>query len=155
MNHDCLLFEPLRGGAYASAFLQDGARGATSSHSAALQQIRVYTAGRRGPGDRRGAVGEARPGAHRLSHNACLGILALALTCPLGAHALSGQTLARQTLQAAKRLSCEFSAYATVVWTGDETIAQMQPRFLSVRFDAIDTQGGTALAGGMLRHAPA
>jgi hypothetical protein len=56
-------------------------------------------------------------------------------------------------LQSAKSLSCEFSAYATGIWSNDQTIAQVQPRFLSIRINAIDTQGGTAQMNGMVGHA--
>jgi hypothetical protein len=72
------------------------------------------------------------------------------LTFLPGGHALYAQAHERKALQSARSLSCEFNAYATGIWTNDETIAQVQPRFLSIRFDAIDTQDGTAQVKGML-----
>jgi hypothetical protein len=90
-----------------------------------------------------------------MPQNTYIRLLVVLMTCLPGGHALYAQATARKALQSAKSLNCEFKAYATGIWTNDEAIAQVQPRFLSIRFDAIDTQDGTAQVNGMLRASDA
>jgi hypothetical protein len=62
----------------------------------------------------------------------------------LGSHAPHAQTSALPTLENVQRLKCTFTLMATGTWDNDVPRADVKPATLSMQFDAIDTQGGTA-----------
>jgi len=62
----------------------------------------------------------------------------------LGSQAPHAQTSAPPTLESVQRLKCTFTLMATGTWDNDVPRADVRPAKLSMQFDAIDTQGGTA-----------
>ena len=79
-------------------------------------------------------------------HIGALGVLILFL---VGSRAPYAQGPAPSPLATVKSLTCVFPIYATGTWTKEEPQAAVKPAKLSLRFDSIDTQDGTAdLIGG-------
>jgi hypothetical protein len=80
-------------------------------------------------------------------------VLQLLLLLAVGAAnalSLAAQTPARQVLESARTLNCTFSLLATGTWTDADPRAEVKPAKLSIRFDSIDLQDGTAKVAGML-----
>jgi hypothetical protein len=73
-------------------------------------------------------------------HCRWLTILILALTI----HTTYGQPQAPVGLADVQRLKCTFTLLATGTWNKDVPSAEVTPATLSMQFDAIDTQEGTA-----------
>jgi hypothetical protein len=61
-----------------------------------------------------------------------------------GIQALHAQTPAPISLADVQRLKCTFTLMATGTWDKDVPSAEVTPAKLSMQFDAIDTQDGTA-----------
>lgn len=61
---------------------------------------------------------------------------------------VSGQSAGRKVLTSATSLTCTFSLLATGTWTKGEPQAEVKPAKLTLEFNEIDTQDGTADAGG-------
>ena len=80
----------------------------------------------------------------------CLWIVAMASLCLLHSPALDAQAAARRSLQSATSLACRFPTLATGTWNNGDAVADIKPSKLSLRFEAIDTQDGTAQVVGML-----
>jgi hypothetical protein len=72
-------------------------------------------------------------------HIATLGVLML-----LGAQAPRAQGPAQNSLASVQKLKCVFSTYSTVTWLNGEPHAEVKPANVSMMFDSIDTQDGTA-----------
>jgi len=66
-----------------------------------------------------------------------------------GPHALLGQRSAQNAPGRAKSLSCVFSVVATASWKNGEAVAEIKSAKLSMEFDTIEPQEGSArYAGG-------
>ena len=66
-----------------------------------------------------------------------------------GAHALIGQRSAQNAPGRAKSLSCVFPVVATASWKNGEPVAEIKTAKLSLEFDTIEPQEGSArYAGG-------
>ena len=66
-----------------------------------------------------------------------------------GSHALLGQRSAQNAPGRAKSLSCVFSVVATASWKNGEPVAEIKSAKLSMEFDTIEPQEGSArYAGG-------
>ena len=68
-------------------------------------------------------------------------VLLVAMTVGGAARA---QTRADARLAAAKKLSCAFPVMATGTWKGGEPLAEVKPVTLSVGFDSVNVDEGTA-----------
>lgn len=66
------------------------------------------------------------------------------LTCVLGLQPLHAQTPTPPLLGEVQRLKCTFTLLASGTWEKDAPSADVKPATLSMQFDAIDTQDGTA-----------
>ena len=66
----------------------------------------------------------------------------------LGSAAPNAQRSAQNRLETATSVTCEFPLYATGTWTNGEPQAEVKTAKLSLGFDSIDTQGGTARSLG-------
>jgi len=95
-------------------------------------------------GDDRSGFVPAKAGHYRIW------MLAAATICLLRSPGVDAQAAARRSLQSAKSLTCAFQTLATGTWNNAETVAEIKPSKLSLRFEAIDTQDGTAQVAGML-----
>jgi hypothetical protein len=62
----------------------------------------------------------------------------------LGVQTLGAQTPAPVRLADVRQLKCAFTLLATGTWERDVPSAEVTPATLSMQFDAIDTQDGTA-----------
>ena len=62
----------------------------------------------------------------------------------LGTHAVDAQAPPPVRLADVQRLACAFTLVATGTWDKDVPAADVAPATLSMQFDAIDTQDGTA-----------
>ena len=69
--------------------------------------------------------------------------------CALGVQALSAQAPAPVTLAGVQRLTCSFTVMTTGTWDQDAPSAAVTKSTLSIQFDAIDTQDGTANMSGV------
>ena len=67
-----------------------------------------------------------------------------ALLAALAVPALQAQTPAQNSLADVKALKCAFTLMTVGTWTKDVPSAEVTPTKLSMQFDAIDTQDGTA-----------
>jgi hypothetical protein len=56
----------------------------------------------------------------------------------------AAQDTSKSRLAAVKKLTCRFALYATGTWTNGEARAEVKPASLSVSFDDIDIDSGTA-----------
>lgn len=75
-------------------------------------------------------------------------LIAAALVAFAYAVPADGQTRAGTRLAAAKKLSCEFSLMATGTWKGGAPEVQTKSSTLSIGFDSIDVNDGTARSIG-------
>ncbi len=75
------------------------------------------------------------------------GVLAVPLLVPAWIHASPMQP-AQDPLETVKSVTCAFSLYATGTWQNTEPHAEVKPAKLSVAFDSIDTQEGSAHSVG-------
>jgi cytochrome c1 len=66
------------------------------------------------------------------------------LLAALAIPALHAQAPAQNSLAEVKALKCAFTLMAVGTWTKDVPSAEVTPAKLSMQFDAIDTQDGTA-----------
>jgi len=67
----------------------------------------------------------------------------------VGAHAASGQRAAQNAPGRAKSLSCVFPVVATASWKNGEPVAEIKTAKLSLEYDTIEPQEGSArYAGG-------
>ncbi len=81
---------------------------------------------------------------HRMSRQALTGILLVGLVA-FGVHVTHAQTTAPVALANVQRLKCSFTHKALGTWEKDlMPVVEMLPAKLSMVFDAIDTQDGTA-----------
>ena len=67
----------------------------------------------------------------------------------LGVQAIQAQAPEPITLAGVQRLMCSFTVMATGTWDKDAPSAAVTKSTLSIQFDAIDTQDGTANMGGV------
>jgi len=97
------------------------------------------------PGERHEPVParRERTGSERV-HRHTVRLRPIALAAALMAIAPALRSVAQTPLASAKSLSCVFPVYATGTWTKGEPEASVKPAQLSFRFEAIDTQDGTA-----------
>ncbi|SRR5216683_6749465 len=71
------------------------------------------------------------------------GMLALGSSLAVSAHDV-GQDTSQSRLTGIKTLKCVFALYATGTWNNGEAPAEVKPASLSVSFDEIDIDSGTA-----------
>lgn len=79
-------------------------------------------------------------------HVGALAVLGFVL---LGSHAPYAQSSGQNPLPTVKSLKCGFPLYATGTWKNGEPQGEVKAATLSIRFDSIDTQDGTAEVTGM------
>ena len=72
------------------------------------------------------------------------GMLEVLICFLLGSDTPNAQRSAQNRLETATSVKCEFPLYATGTWTNGEPQAEVKTAKLSLGFDSIDTQGGTA-----------
>jgi hypothetical protein len=77
-----------------------------------------------------------------IKHQLLAGLAAFFLA--MGTHAVAAQTPTAVRLADVQRLVCTFTLVATGTWEKDVPAADVTPATLSMQFDAIDTQDGTA-----------
>ena len=76
-------------------------------------------------------------------------LLVLIVVFAADPHAQRGQRFAQDALRRAKSLSCVFSVMATASWKNGEAVAETKTAKLSLEFDTIEAQEGSArYAGG-------
>lgn len=63
-------------------------------------------------------------------------------------HALWGQRSAQNALGRAKSLNCTFSLLATATWKAGDPVAEIKPAKLTMEFDTIEVQEGSARYSG-------
>ena len=83
-----------------------------------------------------------------MSNTRYAGALVFLLALLWSAQVPSAQTAGSTSLASATRIDCVFPLVATGTWTDGEPRADVKPSKLSVAFDSINTQEGTARAIG-------